>query len=247
MGCDIHPYPEKLENRKWITAEPFKLSDWWSDTIDYEDGTDEDADDKFSSMSEEEALAKYGNDPRVYWAGPWDDDYSLRSRNYTLFGILADVRNYSNNVKPIDLPRGLPNDVSFEVKRQSDQEGLDGHSHSWFTLRELLAYDWDTQKINYREYVTPNGYKEYKKNGRASWNGYHRHSEIGIEISNGEMSAVCNGIYKNLDENEIYYTEVRWSETLRDVAGRDSVNGILDKLASYGEPDEVRLVFWFDN
>lgn len=224
------------------------MAEWWSDTIEYEDGTDEDAEDKFSSMPEEEALAKYGNDPRVIWAGPWDDDYSLTDRNYMLFSVLADVRNYSDRVKPIDLPRGLPDDVSLEVKRKSDYDGVDGHSHSWLTLRELLDYDWDGQETKYCNYVTPSGYKEYKKDGGVySWGSIERHPEQSVGISNDDMSAVCNGIYKNLDENKNYYTEVRWVKTLRDVIGRDEVNGILDKLASYGSPDEVRLVFWFDN
>lgn len=63
-------------------------------------------------------------------------------RSYDLFGWLADVRNCSR-VPPISQPRGLPDDVSLEIKRESDDWGLDGHSRSWLSLAELLAVDYE--------------------------------------------------------------------------------------------------------
>jgi hypothetical protein len=60
-------------------------------------------------------------------------------RDYTLFSILADVRNYSNN-KSISSPKGIPNDVTKEVKEEYERWDGDGHSHSWFTLKELMKY-----------------------------------------------------------------------------------------------------------
>lgn len=76
-------------------------------------------------------------------------------RNYSAFAMLADVRNGSgfagvdlgDGFEPIDKPRGLPNDISDPVQRESDGWSGDGHSHSWFTLRELLDLEhagyWD--------------------------------------------------------------------------------------------------------
>src|SRR5581483_6649473 len=58
-------------------------------------------------------------------------------RKYDLFALLADVRN-RGEIEPIAPPRGLPEDVSEPVRRESDVMGADGHSHSWFTLEELL-------------------------------------------------------------------------------------------------------------
>lgn len=61
------------------------------------------------------------------------------ARDYELFGILAGVRNRS--VKPIDKPRGLPDNISNYVRNCAyDWEG-DAHSHSYFTAEELFAYD----------------------------------------------------------------------------------------------------------
>lgn len=62
-------------------------------------------------------------------------------RNYDLFSLLADVRNYDNRLSPIADPRGVPADISPEVHAQYDEWNIDAHSHSYFTLRELLEVD----------------------------------------------------------------------------------------------------------
>lgn len=82
---------------------------------------------------------------------PWDsgepdyvdvkrEDSFYHDRDYLLFGILAGVRDRS--LPPIAKPRGLPADMSSEVRARSESYGIDGHSHSWLTLAELLAHDW---------------------------------------------------------------------------------------------------------
>lgn len=65
-------------------------------------------------------------------------------RNYWLFYFLAGVRD--GEVGPISPPKGVPEDASdaynFIVKSWMG----DGHSHSYFTLTELLNIDddiWD--------------------------------------------------------------------------------------------------------
>ncbi|MGH1461203.1 MAG: hypothetical protein ACRBB6_04125 [Neptuniibacter sp.] len=57
------------------------------------------------------------------------------SRNYALFGFLANVRADIDG--SFGDPRGLPEDVSTEVKECSDQWDCDGHSHSFVTITEL--------------------------------------------------------------------------------------------------------------
>lgn len=59
------------------------------------------------------------------------------SRNYDLFAILADVRN-RQEVEPIAQPRGVPDDMSKEVRGEYERWEGDGHSHSHFTLKELI-------------------------------------------------------------------------------------------------------------
>lgn len=88
---------------------------------------------------------------RLYWNedSKWPNDQKpLRvERNYGLFAALARVRWYNRGddgdagILDPDFgePRGLPEDVSPEVRRHSDGYGEDGHSHSWLSLRELSA------------------------------------------------------------------------------------------------------------
>lgn len=60
-------------------------------------------------------------------------------RNYALFGLLADVRNYDYE-HYIDAPRGLPDDVTDYVKHIHEDWFDDAHSTSYFTLKELIDY-----------------------------------------------------------------------------------------------------------
>lgn len=80
----------------------------------------------------------------------WDegDDYLRQAdsplridRSYDLFAVLANVRNYCL-AEPISQPRGLPDDVSTMVRRWSEYDDDELHSHSWLSLAELRAYDW---------------------------------------------------------------------------------------------------------
>ena len=65
--------------------------------------------------------------------------FVCRDRNYLLFALLADVRN-SDHLAPFSYPRGLPFDVTEEVK---EMVGEDNHSLSYFTFEELFRSDWD--------------------------------------------------------------------------------------------------------
>lgn len=75
----------------------------------------------------------------------------FRTRDYGLFGFLAGVRNYAH-CDPLDKPRGLPADCDLTGGcRVNDVDSLDNfHSHSWFLLAELLAFDYDRQFWNRR-------------------------------------------------------------------------------------------------
>jgi hypothetical protein len=61
-------------------------------------------------------------------------------RSYSLFTILADVRNYNKVMKPISKPRGIPEDASEEYKKLCESWGVDGHSHSYLTLQEMEEF-----------------------------------------------------------------------------------------------------------
>jgi|APAga8741244001_1050109.scaffolds.fasta_scaffold26540_2 hypothetical protein len=64
-------------------------------------------------------------------------DWIYNGRNYDLFAFLADVRNYKGKIKPLALPKELPEDKSEFVAQIAEGWQWDGHSYSHFTLKEL--------------------------------------------------------------------------------------------------------------
>lgn len=62
-------------------------------------------------------------------------------RSYGMFAFLADVRNYSH-VPPLDSPRHFPSDLSSEAHAKFDDDD-EYHSRSWFSLDELLRFDYE--------------------------------------------------------------------------------------------------------
>lgn len=68
-------------------------------------------------------------------AGKWEHyNHPDVNRCYALFGKMAGVRD--DRIKPISLPKGLPNDASITTK--FDSEYVQGHSHSYLTSKEVV-------------------------------------------------------------------------------------------------------------
>lgn len=128
-------------------------------------------------------------------------------RSYSMYGFLAGVRNYSH-CEPLSEPKGLPDDLSPEVAKEAEEWAGDGHSHSWLTLKELLAFDYDKTFRDKR--VT-------KQVAPDFWNDAALAEE-------GEGAHV----------------------TYRERLGEPFFRA-LEVLKTLGEPENVRVVFWFDN
>ena len=246
MGCDIYLYVERKVDDKWITA------DKWTP-------------DPYADEGEESRLI----------VDYHDCFYS--ERNYDLFAMLADVRNErgfdgcvtGGGFKPISTPRGLPDDVSPEVRRESDELGLGFHSHSWLTLAELKACDWN-QVATHIGVVDVLGFAQFEQHGQpyTYWGGLP--SEKAKYISNEEMrkrvakyqpeigELVSRPFDPGIDRLEFqnklqaepvhYYTRVSWQSSYAVSAG-DFLEETMPKLEalSYGNLENVRIVFWFDN
>ena len=87
--------------------------------------------DLFSDDSEEiYTLGNKLSDPRT--------DQPYNGRNYSLFGALAGVRDSSMDWIS-DIDRGLPDDVSEEICKLSDEWDMDGHSHNHLYLDEIIG------------------------------------------------------------------------------------------------------------
>ena len=234
MGCDIHLYVERLVNGKWVSADRWTPNKY--------------ADDE----GEPPIQVEYQNH---FYSG----------RNYNLFAILANVRNGSgfancdtgNGFVPIDDPRNLPNDVSENVKAEANRWGGDGHSHSWFTVEELLAYDW-TQTTKLRGFLSA---AEFWR-----WNRFDRQKG---ESPNSYCGGVGGGGVRKVSEQEMVkllepfgnewsaqehieselpseYCQAEWEQPYFK-AVRHFLSDTMPRLWQLGKPDEVRIVFWFDN
>lgn len=219
MGCDIHLFVERREGGTWFNA------DTWTPNPYHEKYPDD----------EQPLEIKY-------------EDRFYTGRNYDLFAILANVRNgygfagvkTGAGFNPIAPPRGLPADVSSEVRGEADRWGADGHSHSWFTVNELLAYDWD-QVTQHQGIVDAANYMVWKYEGKPrAWAGGVEGSGV-KHLSNDEMEKVITGGF-----TDHCYTEVIWTEPYRKSA-QGFLEKALPKLQTLGPADDVRIVFWFDN
>ena len=187
---------------------------------------------------------------------PYDDEHTrLRvdykdafysGRNYSLFSVLAGARNY-DDVQPIDAPRGLPADVTAPVKAESDMWGIDGHSHSWFTLHELQNFDWDGHVIQKTRWVGLEEYRRCKAENRApeSYCGDTFGRSVRKYTEAHYLEEVKYGFVPNPDLS--YYIQYTWSQSYRAEIGREWWE-CLEKMAKlHKDPTKVRTVFWFDN
>lgn len=129
-----------------------------------------------------------------------DSDRYYSDRNYHLFAILADVRNYLRCVigdsdekfTPIAEPKGFPEDASREVASYYNDSHFAGdlHSPTWYTLKELEDFDWNKQ--------APKPYPEGKTYGELC--SHFRESVIGEmrNLSNGDPESVrCVVMFDN--------------------------------------------------
>lgn len=134
-------------------------------------------------------LNKYAEEGEDAWAyaKPW------RGRNSELFGILT--RSYNN----IDYPRGLPDDVSAEVKAERDkwfyESDVDGtrvdgaFDDTWFTLSELMLAVRDRKKYpKWYKFKDEFGAKQREAGPYWSLNGFVTAISNFVDIADGYYS-----------------------------------------------------------
>jgi hypothetical protein len=172
------------------------------------------------------------------------------SRNYCLFGILADVRNgvgfagipYGEPLTVMAPPRGLPEDVSATVRAEEDSIG---HSASWFTVAELEAYDW-TQTSKQTGWVDLKTYAKWKAAGSKGYPEEYCGDVSGStvrHVSNRQADRLIEGSEGPLHPDT--YTRIYWQVPYSEAAG-DFYSETLPALRALGKPEDVRIVFWFD-
>jgi hypothetical protein len=211
MGCDIHAH---LEVRDYSYDDENKERGIWFNT------------DKWTVNKDSVFYPEdYPNRFHIDY-----DDRIYKGRNYCLFAVLVNVRNYWE-IKSISEPKGLPDDISEETKKESDDYGCDGHSHTYLTLEEILNYPhWDKD-----EEGTDFAFNEERK------------AEMEKEYGDRLISSL---------PNESWGYKIRYKTTIKELCS-EFYNETIPKLKKYlrehDNPkyqinaDDIRLVFWFDN
>jgi len=171
----------------------------------------------------------------------WDKASWSIERNYMLFGFLAGVRNDCFN--PVG-NNGLPNDISDETKDKSDSWLGDAHSHGYITLTELIkARDSETALVF--GYVDLGGYMEYKENGYPK-NWFQNCPYSWDEISLEEMDRLDN-LYAFADADAKIVCKISFQYPVKEI-DKSFFGRYIDKMiALNNDPNNVRMIYWFDN
>lgn len=148
----------------------------------------------------------------------------LEDRNYQFFAILANVKNPIRSTVPFDCivrPRGFPDDMCDELRH----DGLlhSGHDPGWVTLRELLDFDWEGKTILRTAVVDP----------------------ASVHLFGDGKQKFPNGVYGVAHDGP--GPRVTWVDTYKEAVGTEFLTKLLQSLAQFGLPEDVRIVFSFDS
>jgi hypothetical protein len=245
MGCDIHCYAEIKENGIWrgITlAERNSLPDpdWFRFAENSKVGNDK-------YWQERRRMWKEGKIDR--WVEDTEEEEIVDAkafeievgRNYSLFAILADVRNY-DNFTPIAMPKGLPTDVTKHIKKLSDEYGCDGHSHSYIDMEEFKKFTKEAKQETMTGVVSVEEFKTYIKMGEPmSYCGSIMGKDIRM-VSQDEMMEIV----KSKQDDPNAYCKISWTKwNLKEI--EYFIETVAEPLSKLTYPEDVRIVFWFDN
>lgn len=209
MGCDIHIYLEQERtinnDKKWVSMDYYKKNPYY---------------DK--------------NDEEDSWQVEYDVVEIYNGRNYSLFSILAGVRNYGEN-SPIVEPRGIPFDCCKEIRELYEKWGSDAHTPTYLTYGELKEYSKNKQMVKYSGMISKEQSDNLDKGilptEWCQWTNMDGYITREWEMEVSLVDPIIETIEKRIcDECYIYSRSQEEKE---------------EKLKEYY--DKVRTVFWFDN
>jgi hypothetical protein len=177
---------------------------------------------------------------RQYYISKYDSTFYGDDNEFSmLFGGRKDEDN-----SPIIELRGLPDDISWQVKNCYSHWKNDAHSPSWFLLSELKDFDWE-KKYKKKGFLDIRGY-ELLMNGDYPWYTFNPNWYSPIkeckEISEEEMKKVLE---TNEENDVILYCKTMWEQPYKSLF--PYLLGLIEKLKQKGSLDSMRIVYWFDN
>lgn len=200
MGCDIHTHVEIQQHVNG--EEKWCCADYFK-LNRYFDGIDE-------SEKEYETVEICGN------------------RNYSLFAVLADVRNYGDTAS-ISKPKGIPDDSCEQIKKDFEYWDCDAHSASYFTLKELMEWQKTAPPLKYSGYISPEASNKLDKGILPEcWCQFTNQSDWvrrEWEEKNTVLEPVIESLIQRGKELYLWFNDEQIEE----------------------HADKMRFVFWFDN
>lgn len=159
-------------------------------------------------------------------------------RNYSLFAILANVRNYGDT-DYISKPRGLPENASKFVKDEYESWYDDAHSASYLTLKELIIFHEENHPLKRRGMIGREAQEqlelgilpEFWCQGTSdpTWE-WHEWTE-----ENHVLEPLIDKLKTRADEINFIY-KFMWNSRFEK-----------DRMRALELADDLRIVFWFDN
>lgn len=218
MGCDIHCIVEKKDqNGMWkaVKGQGFiiKMYKEWLNNAIKENDTEHIAycKKRIAEERKEQGLSSK-------WI--FDD------RNYELFALLADVRNY-DGWPSLFAGRGIPPLPSITTQFELRDWGGDAHSWTYFSLKDIKEAKWDQNVI--KTAIVED----------ETWEEYLQHPEWKRPKSYCGWSSSTTA------------RERSWEVSYRDIAERffEIVISKMEKLSKHTpyRDEGVRLVVFFDN
>jgi len=163
-------------------------------------------------------------------------------RNYALFGVLASVR--SKQFEAMIHPRGLPSDLSEDVKK--DYNEANHHTPSFYSLKELLSFK--DQGATATFFLNMTHYKKYKKEKKIDFTkeDYYIRVPGGSNIVSVEKMDRLEKFALFGDEDD-YITRVDYAVPHVEISSHfwEKIVPAMQRLSD--DPENVRLTFWFDN
>lgn len=103
--------------------------------------------------------------------------------------------------------------------------------HSWLTLQEIMAFDWDKEIKRFCYIKNPYSFNESGLADPASLVQLRKEDKVIFA--------------QNVKSQE--YKKTEFISTYKEAVGEGFLTGLIEQLSSYGTPENVRIVFCFDS
>lgn len=221
MGCDIHVMVEARRDftglgKRWCSADHFTPNPYYTFREEYA---------RANGFEVDETERQ------------WEVEHIYSSRNYTLFSILSDVRNYDGMETLGYDRRGFPKDADVLTVAEFDRWGVDAHTPGYCTLKELKDGISKLGVVRCSGYVKKEDQEKYLKDGTLpeSWAkqvwGNDADQYVYMEWEDNTLvTDICSVLVEAIERRK---REVFWIFHL--------------ESDDFSRDDDIRIVFWYDN